>query len=331
MTEAFDRADVADVRGVADVADRADAAPVAHVPARDHRDDKDGVVGVRFVEAGPIAYCAPGSLNLGTGDYVVVRTDRGERLGWVVLAPDQVLGANVHGPMRVIDRLAGEADVEAYREQQRRAAEDLGRAQAIAARRDARVRVASLIYDLSGEHGDLTFVAREQDEGEWLRRETSRQLDADIQVQQVGDRDRAKSLGGIGQCGRALCCSSWQVEFPAISIKMAKDQGLTPNPSKISGVCGRLLCCLSFEIDAYREILGTLPKVGKRISTPVGRARVLSINALTEVVRMRIEDTNEVVEMPGAALRQQYGTTVRPVELEDEVERPIHAQDRDRR
>ena len=147
----------------------------------------------------------------------------------------------------------------------------------------------------------------------------------------MGDRDRAKSLGGLGQCGRALCCSSWQVEFPAISIKMAKDQGLAPNPSKISGVCGRLLCCLSFEIDAYREIIGTLPKVGKRISTPVGRAKVLSINAMSEVVRMRMDDSGEVVEMPAAALRQQYGTAVRPVDLEEDVERPLHEQDRDRR
>ncbi len=292
---------------------------------------KDGVVGVRFVEAGPIHYCSPAALSLCSGDYVVVRTDRGERLGWVVLAADQVLGARLDGPIRVIDRIASESDVTAYRAQQARAVEDITRAQAIATKRDARVRVASLMYDLDGSHADITFVAREQDEGEWLRREAARQLNCNVQVEQVGDRDRAKSLGGLGQCGRALCCSSWQVEFPAISIKMAKDQGLAPNPSKISGVCGRLLCCLSFEIDAYREIIGTLPTVGKRISTPVGRAKVLSINALSEVVRMRMDETGEVVEMPAAALRQQYGTAVRPVDLEEDVERPLHEQDRDRR
>ena len=295
---------------------------------------RDGVVGLRFVEAGPIHYCSPASLSLGSGDYVVVRTDRGERLGWVVLAADQILGANLHlndGPVRVIDRLASESDVQAYRDMQTRATEDLSRAQAIATKRDPRVRVASLMYDLDGSHADLTFVARDQDDGEWLRREAARQLNANVQVEQVGDRDRAKSLGGLGQCGRALCCSSWQVEFPAISIKMAKDQGLAPNPSKISGVCGRLLCCLSFEVDAYREILGTLPKVGKRISTPVGRAKVISINAISETVRMRMDDTNEIVEMPAAALREQYGTAVRPADLEDDVERAIHEQDRERR
>ena len=291
----------------------------------------EGLVGVRFVEAGPISYCSPDGLSLGTGDYVVVRTDRGERLGWVVLAADQTQGARFDGPVRVIDRLAGERDVQAYREQQARAAEDIVRVQAIATRRDQRVRVASLMYDLDGRHADITFVAREQDEGDWLRREAARQLDANVQVEQVGDRDRAKSAGGIGQCGRALCCSTWQVEFPAISIKMAKDQGLAPNPSKISGVCGRLLCCLSFELEAYREIMGTLPKVGKRISTPVGRAKVLSINALSETVRMRMDETGEVVEMPAAALREQYGTAVRPVDLEESLETPLHEQDRDRR
>ena len=295
---------------------------------------RDGVVGIRFVEAGPIHYCSPASLSLGSGDYIVVRTDRGERMGWVVLAADQILGANLHlndGPVRVIDRLASEADVQAYRDMQARATEDISRAQAIATKRDPRVRVASLMYDLDGSHADLTFVARDQDDGEWLRRSAAKEFSANVQVEQVGDRDRAKSLGGLGQCGRALCCSSWQVEFPAISIKMAKDQGLAPNPSKISGVCGRLLCCLSFEVDAYREILGSLPKVGKRISTPVGRAKVISINAMTETVRMRMEDTNEIVEMPAAALREQYGTAVRPADLEDDVERAIHEQDRERR
>ena len=291
---------------------------------------RDSIAGVRFADAGPISYCSPGPLRLGTGDYIVVRTDRGERMGWVVLAPDQVLHVP-EGPVRVIDRLASEHDVEAYRAMQARATEDTGRVQAVASRRDQRVRIASLKYDLDGKYADVTFVSREQDEGEWLRRGIARELNADVSVEQVGDRDRAKELGGLGQCGRALCCSTWQVEFPAISIKMAKDQGLAPNPSKISGVCGRLLCCLSFEIDAYREILGTLPEVGKRISTPVGRAKVLSINAISEIVRMRIDDTGEVVEMPAAALRAQYGTAVRPVDLEETVETPLHAQDRDRR
>jgi cell fate regulator YaaT (PSP1 superfamily) len=287
------------------------------------------VVGIRFVEAGPVAYCSPGDLNLGAGDYVVVRTDMGERLGWVVVAADQVISATVEGPVRVVDRLASAEDVEAYREQKRRAEEDVSRAQAVATRLDPRMRVASLTYNLQGDRAHLTYTARDENGSDRLRRELSREFDIELRVEQVGDRDREKALGGIGQCGRALCCATWMTEFPAISIKMAKDQGLAPNPSKISGVCGRLLCCLSFEVDAYREIIGTLPKVGKRITTPVGRAKVLSINAMTEMVRLRFDEGGQIVEIPADQLRSQYGTAVRPEDLEREVERPIHERDRE--
>src|SRR5690606_26980806 len=220
-----------------------------------------------------------GDLRLGVGDYVIVKTDRGERLGWVVLTPDQVIAAKPEGPIRVVDRLASAEEVEQHRLQKRRAEEDISRAQSAAARVDPRVRVASLTYDLAGKYAELTFTARENagDVSDRVHREVARALDLpELRVEQVGDRDRAKALGGVGQCGRGLCCSTWMTEFPAISIKMAKDQGLAPNPSKISGVCGRLLCCLSFEVDAYRDIVGSLPKVGKKLTTPVGKAKVLS-------------------------------------------------------
>jgi cell fate regulator YaaT (PSP1 superfamily) len=292
----------------------------------------DGIVGVRFEEAGPIAFCGPGDLDLGIGDYVVVRTPLGERLGWVVLTPDQVVNDPPEGPVRVVERLASETDVEAHREQRRRAEEDIGRAQGIAARTDPRVRVASIVYDLAGEHAELSFTAGEQySDAAWLARAVGEALGATVEVRQVGDRDRAKALGGLGQCGRALCCATWQTEFPSISISMAKEQGLAPNPSKISGVCGRLLCCLSFEVDAYRELVGDLPKVGKRVSTPVGRARILNIDAMRQVVRLRLDGTREIVEIPANDLRRQYGITVRPTDLEDEVEAEVHREDRERR
>ena len=292
----------------------------------------DGIVGVRFETAGPIAFCGPGDLDLGIGDYVVVRTPQGERLGWIVLTPDQVVNDPPEGPVRVIDRLADEGDVEAHRAQQRRAEEDIGRAQAVATRTDPRVRVANITYDLAGERGELTFTASEAySDTDWLRRAAGEVLGVTLDVRQVGDRDRSKALGGLGQCGRALCCSSWQTEFPSISINMAKEQGLSPNPSKISGVCGRLLCCLSFEVDAYRELIGDLPKVGKRVSTPVGRARILNIDAMRQIVRLRLDDTREVVEIPADDLRRQYGTTVRPLDLEDEVEERVRQEDRERR
>jgi YD repeat-containing protein len=289
----------------------------------------DEIVGVRFIEAGAVSYCSPGGLALGVGDYVIVRGDRGERLGWVVIAPDQVLaGHTPAGPVRVVDRIATAEDVEAWEHSKQRAREDRERAQALAARNDPRMRVASVTYDLAGRRGEVTFSAPERVEYRWLEQQLSDMLEAEIHVTQVGDRDRAKAAGGVDVCGRALCCSTWMTEFPAISIRMAKDQDLPPNPSKISGVCGRLLCCLSYEVEAYRELRGDLPKVGKRVTTPVGRAKVLSVNSLKQLVRLRFDETGEVVEIGADELRAQYGNAVRPEELEAVVEEPIRRRDR---
>jgi cell fate regulator YaaT (PSP1 superfamily) len=294
----------------------------------DDADDLPPVAGVRFIEAGPISYCSPGDLQLGPGDYVVVRQDGGERLGWVVLAPDQVLAGRPPGPLRVIDRIATEADIRAWQQQRERAQEDLGRAQALAARSDPRLRVAHLGYDLAGARGEIMFTAPERVDVRWLEQQLTDLLGARITAAQVGDRDRAKAAGGFGLCGRDLCCSTWMTEFPAISIRLAKEQDLPPNPTKISGVCGRLLCCLAFEVDAYRELRGDLPKTGKRVTTPAGRAKVLSVNALRQVVRLRFDDTGEIVEIAADELRAQFGTAVRPEELEPIVEEPARRRDR---
>ncbi len=289
------------------------------------------MVGIRFTEAGAVSYCRRGDVDLGVGDYVVVQTDRGERLGWVVIAPDQVLASEHQGPMRLIDRLATEADVQTWQSNKDRAQEDASRAQELAGRADPRVRVASVDYDLAGEYCDLTFAASERIGHDWLQQQTSELFTAKVGITQVGDRDRAKSIGGLGVCGRALCCATWQTEFPAISVRMAKEQDLSPNPAKISGVCGRLLCCLSFEVEAYQELRGDLPQVGKRVTTPMGRARILSVNALKQVVRMRMDQGGAVIEIAADELRAQYGTAVRPEELEAKIEEPARRQDRERR
>jgi len=286
------------------------------------------VVGIRYVTAGPIDYCGPGDVQPGLGDYVVVEKDGGEQLAWVVLTPDQVISATIERPLRVIERLATEDDVAAWRRQKERAEEDIGRAQDEAAQTDPRVRVASIVFDLSGEHGEMTFTGRDNTSYAWLRRDMSVLLDADVHVELVGDRDRAKAMGPgvMGVCGRELCCTSWMPSFPSVSIRMAKDQGLAPNPSKISGLCGRLLCCLSFEVEAYKELRGDLPKTGKRVTTPSGRAKVLSGDARAQKVRMRLDETGEIIEIPADELRQQYGTVVRPEELESTIEEPARAE-----
>ena len=198
------------------------------------------VIGIRFVTAGPIGYHRAEAVSVGLGDYVVVQRAGGEQLGWVVLTPDQVIAATIEEPLGTIERLATSDDVDAWRRQRERAEEDIGRAQALAARTDPRVRVASLVFDLSGERAEVTFTGRENTSYAWLRRELSELLVTDTHVTLVGDRDRAKAMGPgvMGVCGRELCCTSWMTSFPSVSIRMAKEQGLSPNPSKISGLCG---------------------------------------------------------------------------------------------
>ena len=291
----------------------------------------EGIAGVRFQEAGPLTWCRADGLGIGVGDYVVVRAERGERLGWVAVAPDQVIAAEPEGPLRVIDRIAGAEDVAAWKEGRERALEDLRRAQELATRNDPRVRVASLEYNLAGDHCRITFAASERIAHRWFGEMCGELLGVPVEVSQVSDRDRAKSFGDVGVCGLALCCRTWQTTFPSISMRMAREQDLPPNPTKISGVCGRLLCCLSYEVDEYRRLRGTLPKVGKRVTTPVGRARVIALETLKGRVRMRLDETGEVIEMPADELRSQYGNAVRPEELEERIEEPLRRRDRQRR
>jgi hypothetical protein len=146
-----------------------------------------------------------------------------------------------------------------------------------------------------------------------------------VQMLQVGERDRAKLVDGYDVCGQRLCCASWQTAFPAVSIKMAKEQDLPLNPQKISGVCGRLYCCLTFEYEAYRELRGQMPKVGSMVSTPAGEAKVNSVNVMKKTVSLWLTEQHHVIEMPAVELQMQYGLTVRPVELVREIEEPLHA------
>ena len=291
----------------------------------------EGIAGVRFQEAGPLTWCRADGLGIGVGDYVVVRAERGERLGWVAVAPDQVIAAEPEGPLRVIERVATAEDVTAWKEGRERALEDLRRAQELAARNDPRVRVASLEYNLAGDHCRITFAASERIAHRWFGEMCGELLGVPVEVSQVSDRERAKEFGDVGVCGLALCCRTWQTTFPSISMRMAREQDLPPNPTKISGVCGRLLCCLSYEVDEYRRLRGALPKVGKRVTTPVGRARVIGHETLKGRVRMRLDETGEVIDLSADELRSQYGNAVRPEELEERIEEPLRRRDRQRR
>ncbi len=272
------------------------------------------VVGVRFREAGKIYYFDGGGHELPVGTYVVVETSHGEEVGRVVVAPDQVISSEIKEPLKPVTRVAEREDLEKAESQQNKALEKLPLVRDTVAAHELPMRVVDADYDLQGSQLTVYFTAEDRVDFRSLVRELSSVLQTRVQMLQVGDRDRAKMTDGMGRCGERLCCSSWQTTFPTISIRMAKEQDLPLNPSKISGACGRLLCCLVYEHDQYRELRGQLPKVGHKVSTPAGMAKVVALNILKQTVGLRLEDGHRNIEVPVDEMRLQYGTAVRPVE-----------------
>jgi cell fate regulator YaaT (PSP1 superfamily) len=278
------------------------------------------VVGVRFREAGKIYYFDGSGHQLPVGTYVVVETSHGEEVGRVVVSPDQVLASEIKEPLKPVIRVAEREDLEKTESLRTKLLDELPLVRDKVVEHELPMRVVGADYNLEGSQLTVYFTAEDRVDFRGLVRDLSGVLRTRVQMLQVGDRDRAKLADGIGRCGERLCCSSWLTGFPTISIRMAKEQDLPLNPSKISGACGRLLCCLVYEHEQYRDLRGQLPKIGQVVSTPAGMAKVASLNVLKQTVILRLEESYTTVEMPVDELRVQYGTAVRPVETAEEVD-----------
>jgi cell fate regulator YaaT (PSP1 superfamily) len=280
-------------------------------------------VGVRFKEAGKVYYFDAGESRLDVGNYVVIETSHGLEIGRVVISAEQVIASEIKESLKPILRVATPEDIARWNELKEQAQSHLREAKERVAEDGGDMQIVSGEYNLEGTQFTLYFTAPERVDFRQAVRDLSQRFGRKVQFLQVGDRDRAKLADGYDVCGQRLCCSSWQVQFPAVSIKMAKEQDLPLNPQKISGVCGRLYCCLTFEYEGYRELRGQLPKVGAVVSTPAGSAKVRSINVLRKTVSLWLEEQHQVMEMPAVDLQMQYGLTVRPMELVEEIEAPL--------
>jgi len=280
-------------------------------------------VGVRFKEAGKVYYFDAGELDLDVGNYVVVETSHGIEIGRVVISAEQVIASEIKESLKPILRVASPDDLATWNGLKERAKEHLREAKRMVSERELDMQIASADYNLEGSQITFYFTAPERVDYRSIGRDLSSRLGVKVQFLQVGERDRAKMVDGYDVCGLRLCCASWQTAFPAVSIKMAKEQELPLNPQKISGVCGRLYCCLTFEYEGYRELRGQLPKVGAMVSTPVGEAKVNSVNVLKKTVTLWLAEQKQVLEMPVTELQMQYGLTVRPMELVEEIEAPL--------
>jgi cell fate regulator YaaT (PSP1 superfamily) len=271
------------------------------------------IVGVRFKRAGKVYYFDPAGIELEVNDYVVVKTSHGLELGRVVISPKQVLSSEVARPLKRVARKAEPEDIARAQELEAKEAEALAECGRLVAKLGLSMKLISAEYNLDGNRLTIFFSAAERVDFRELVRELASHLKTRVELRQVGPRDEAKLIGGLGRCGRPLCCMSFLSEFAPVGIRMAKDQDLPLNPMKISGVCGRLLCCLVYENEQYRTMKGKMPKEGQRVSTPMGAATVVGSNPLKEMVSVELE-SQAVVELPLSEITIDEGTSPKPEE-----------------
>ena len=258
------------------------------------------VVGVRFRRAAKVYYFDPGDLtDLRAGEDVIVETSRGRELGRVIIEPQQVADGEIVGELKRVDRRATAADRLQALRYHRRELQALERCREMVAAHGLPMKVVSAEYNYDGTR--LVFTADTRVDFRKLVRALAKKFRARIELRQIGVRDEAKLMGGLGVCGREVCCRAWLAEFSPVSIKMAKHQGLPLSPTEISGQCGRLLCCLAFEDEHYVEARASLPKVGRNVLTDDGPGRVVGVNALKGTVNVRVEG-EEVIEVSGQGL-----------------------------
>ena len=252
------------------------------------------IVGVQFRPTGQVHEYDAGALALRVGDRVLVQVARGTDLGTIAVAPQAIDARIASGLPRVIKK-ADHRELAREEANLRRAAE----AQRICAHR---IRERGLAMKLitsecmfDGSKVVFYFFAEERVDFRELVRDLAQTLHTRVEMKQIGHRDQTKLIGGVGPCGRELCCSSWLREFSSVSVKMAKEQGLSLNPSKLAGMCGRLKCCLRYEYDTYRELGRALPPIGKAVESVKGDGVVVRHNVLAQrVVIRRAEDEIEV-------------------------------------
>lgn len=263
------------------------------------------IVGIRFQRAGKIYYFDPkGFEDLDTGEWVIVKTSRGTEAGRVVIAPKQVVDEEIKTALKPVHRRADWRDLTEMERLKLKAPEALATARAKVREHGLKMKPISAEYNFDGSRLTIYFTAKNRVDFRSLVRDLGKILKTRIELRQVGARDEAKLLDGIGKCGLRQCCTTWLTDgFPRVSIKTAKNQNLPLAPSEISGNCGKLLCCLTYEDDQYTEIKGELPDVGTKITSARGSGVVVDINVVKEVAIIEWENGREI-EVSAEAFRE---------------------------
>jgi cell fate regulator YaaT (PSP1 superfamily) len=260
------------------------------------------VVGVRFRDSGRTYYFDARGLSLAVGDWVVVESSRGREAGRVIIAPHQVRLSRLQGDLRPIHRRLNDEDVTRMESLRRGSADAVKTFKTKIREFNLPIKAIAADYNFDGSVLALSYSASDKVELRDLAKSLAQSLGCRVELKQVGPRDEARLLGGLGRCGRTLCCSSWLPVYPEISMSMAKNQELSLNPQKVSGVCGRLLCCLSYETEQYKRMKSTMPRLGQTVETPQGPGFVVSLQILKELITVRLADSNTDVVFPSAEL-----------------------------
>ncbi len=250
------------------------------------------VVGVRFKNVGKVYYFDPQGIALCKNDWVIVETTRGIECGEVAMAVREVPDETVVQPLKKVIRKATQVDMDTLTENREREKNASKVCQKKIVEHGLEMKLVDVEYTFDGSKILFYFTADGRIDFRELVKDLAGVFRTRIELRQIGVRDEAKMLGGLGICGNPFCCSTFLGEFQPVSIKMAKEQGLSLNPTKISGTCGRLMCCLKYEQAAYEDLIRTTPKVGATVDTPDGKGTVTDVALLTGMLKVRL-DRNE--------------------------------------
>lgn len=246
------------------------------------------VVGVKFKDAGKLYYFSPGDIHVEVGDHVIVETARGLEFGKVTMGITKVKDSEIIAPLKSIIRIATEKDHKRHEDNLAKKEEALRLCQKKIDAHKLEMKLIDVEYTFDNSKVVFYFTADGRIDFRELVKDLAAVFRMRIELRQIGVRDEAKMLGGVGNCGRGLCCNTWLSDFEPVSIKMAKVQNLSLNPSKISGICGRLMCCLKFENEVYTHLRKGMPAVGEKIKTPDGIGIVNDVNILENVIKTRL-------------------------------------------
>lgn len=249
------------------------------------------VIGVRFKEVGKVYYFDPDGKKLKLNDTVIVETSRGVECGVIAIANKEVADDEIVHPLKKLIRTATKEDLKHLEDNRRKEKEALKICEQKVAEHGLGMKLVDVEYTFDNSKILFYFTADGRVDFRALVKDLAAVFRTRIELRQIGVRDESKMLGGLGVCGRPFCCSLFLGEFHPVSIKMAKEQGLSLSPTKISGTCGRLMCCLKYEQDAYTDLLRRTPKIGAIVKTPMGRGLVTETNLITQTLKVKMDNT----------------------------------------